>query len=149
MVVGLVIIHGVIEVIYYADFRKFFRHLGHLGISAVVVAVICVIYKADLIGYDRYLPAQDKLESLDVSSESLTGSYHVHLTKQGDLVTFENHTDSESDYLKLDAGDRMYDLIENTINNLDEKTSENEEIQIQVRYCLKNGKKVYLSLIHI
>ncbi len=145
MVVGLVIIHGVIEVIYYADFRKFFRHLGHLGISAVVVAVICVIYKADLIGYDRYLPAQDKLESLDVSSESLTGSYHVHLTKQGDLVTFENHTDSESDYLKLDAGDRMYDLIENTINNLDEKTSENEEIQIQVRYCLKNGKKVYRS----
>ena len=60
-------------------------------------------------------------------------------------MTFENHTDSESDYLKLNAGDKMYDLIENTIKNLDEKTSESEEIQIQVRYCLKNGKKVYRS----
>ncbi|MFQ8689921.1 MAG: DUF6449 domain-containing protein [Blautia sp.] len=139
---GIVIIHGVIEVIYHADFRKFFGGLTRLGISAVIVAAICVVFQMDLVGYDSYLPAKSKLESIGVSGSSITGSYSVYMTdNQGELL-FKSE-DEGCGYLKMGADSEFYSLLKDTVGREEEENG--LSTTIQVRYELDGGKNVYRS----
>lgn len=142
MAVGIVVLHGVLQVIYQADFRKFFSHLLHLGIAAAAVALICAVYKLDLTGYDSYLPGQERLASLDIRGNDLIGSYNVYMTSQGNRTSFSQSIDMDESYLKLKPDSSAYSMIQNVI----EKGVRNQSstmTSVTVRYSLANGKEKY------
>ncbi len=144
MVLGIVVIHGVIEVIYQADFRRFFAHLPYMGVSAAIVAVICLIYQTDVIGYDRYLPAQDQLVSLDVKGESVTGVSQTYLTKSKGNTTFqEGYTEGDKNYLTLEPDSDFYSLLQDVIKEGVPDENEPSTTFVSVRYTLANGKRAY------
>lgn len=80
LVCGLLLMSCIIEIIYHFDFRSLFAHKRQLLVSAVFVGVVFVIFRFDLFGYDRYLPATEKLASggiyCDLLDPEATSQYH-------------------------------------------------------------------------
>lgn len=66
LIFGTVLVHGIMEVLYTMDFRKFFRRKGQLVILGGIVAVCALTVKMDLLGYDSYFPAYDKIQGMSV-----------------------------------------------------------------------------------
>lgn len=95
LVCGLLLVSCIIEIIYHFDFRSLFAHKRQLLVSAVFVGVVFVIFRFDLFGYDRYLPATEKLASggiyCDLLDPEATSQYHatVEYTEGWYGVTFD------------------------------------------------------------
>lgn len=149
MLVSIIIVHGVIEVIYQADFRKFFAHLPGMAVSAAAVALICLFYQTDLIGYDQYLPEQSALASVDVEGNSVTGVYQTYLKKRGDSWKFEeSYRNPEENYLRLNPDSAFYSFLEKTIQEgVKDYESESGTTMVNVRYSLTNGKHAYRNYV--
>lgn len=60
---GLVLC-AVVEIVYDFDIKGLFRHPVSSGVAVVGIMVIFLIFQQDLFGYDKYLPAEDKLDSV-------------------------------------------------------------------------------------
>lgn len=95
LVCGLLLVSCIIEIIYHFDFKSLFAHKRQLLISAVFVGVVFAVFRFDLFGYDRYLPATEKLASGGIYSDLLdpdaTSQYHstVEYTEGWYGVTFD------------------------------------------------------------
>ena len=95
LVCGLLLVSCIIEIIYHFDFKSLFAHKRQLLVSAVFVGVVFAIFRFDLFGYDRYLPATEKLASGGIYSDLLdpdaTSQYHstVEYTEGWYGVTFD------------------------------------------------------------
>ena len=95
LVCGLLLVSCIIEIIYHFDFKSLFAHKRQLLVSAVFVGVVFAIFRFDLFGYDRYLPATEKLASggiyCDLLDPDATSQYHstVEYTEGWYGVTFE------------------------------------------------------------
>ena len=95
LVCGLLLVSCIIEIIYHFDFKSLFAHKRQLLVSAVFVGVVFAIFRFDLFGYDRYLPATEKLASGGIHSDLLdpdaTSQYHstVEYTEGWYGVTFD------------------------------------------------------------
>ena len=95
LVCGLLLVSCIIEIIYHFDFRSLFAHKRQLLVSAVFVGVVFAIFRFDLFGYDRYLPATEKLASggiyCDLLDPDATSQYHstVEYTEGWYGVTFD------------------------------------------------------------
>ena len=80
LVCGLLLVSCIIEIIYHFDFRSLFAHKRQLLVSAVFVGLVFVVFRFDLFGYDRYLPATEKLASggiyCDLLDPDATSQYH-------------------------------------------------------------------------
>lgn len=95
LVCGLLLVSCIIEIIYHFDFKSLFAHKRQLLVSAVFVGVVFAIFRFDLFGYDRYLPATEKLASggiyCDLLDPDATSQYHstVEYTEDWYGVTFD------------------------------------------------------------
>lgn len=95
LVCGLLLVSCFIEIIYHFDFKSLFAHKRQLLVSAVFVGVVFAIFRFDLFGYDRYLPATEKLASggiyCDLLDPDATSQYHstVEYTEDWYGVTFD------------------------------------------------------------
>lgn len=59
---GAVISHCVIEIIYHFDFKKLFANKGQLIACTLASIAILFVFRYDLTGYDKYMPAESKVE---------------------------------------------------------------------------------------
>lgn len=95
LVCGLLLVSCIIEIIYHFDFKSLFAHKRQLLVSAVFVGVVFAVFRFDLFGYDRYLPATEKLASggiyCDLLDPDATSQYHstVEYTEGWYGVTFD------------------------------------------------------------
>lgn len=82
---GLVLTHCIVEIIYHFDFRKLFSHPVHMGICAVLALAVIGSYRFDLFGYDRYIPAQNRLQSAAMDFGNLNDwmEYGIPKTEDG------------------------------------------------------------------
>lgn len=71
-VVGCVISHCVVEIIYHFDFKKLFAHKLQLAACLVCVLLTMFLFRFDWIGYDTYLPDPQKVAdaALDIDLDS-------------------------------------------------------------------------------
>lgn len=72
---GGVIFCAAMEVIYDFDIRSIFKHLISDGVAVVGILAVFCIFKWDLFGYDSYIPAQNKVESIAISVDGYYDSY--------------------------------------------------------------------------
>ncbi len=80
LVCGLLLVSCIIEIIYHFDFKSLFAHKRQLLVSTVFVGAVFAVFRFDLFGYDRYLPATEKLASggiyCDLLDPDATSQYH-------------------------------------------------------------------------
>lgn len=66
MVIVLLVICCLIQVIYEFDIKGIFHKKRHILFSAMVVAVVFLIFRYDVFGYDRYLPKTEEVTSVAI-----------------------------------------------------------------------------------
>lgn len=94
------ICHCVVEIIYHFDFRKLFAHklqlLACLGISAFIM----IVFRYDLLGYDRYLPKAGQVREASVRVKTITDWVSYGNTQQ--------FPDGHYDWVNEEADDYIY-----------------------------------------
>ena len=68
LVTGAAISHAVIEIIYNSDIRALVKDKAELLLCIVLACFVVSVFKYDLVGFDRYVPGLDALESIELSS---------------------------------------------------------------------------------
>ena len=149
VVVGVVISHCVIEVIYYSDFKKLFCHEKTMAVCMAASLLIVLSFYFDWFRYDSYVPRESQVSyasvdfgkdrwvaySLDDAYEPITGSEY--------LIERAKVTDMTSVFAIAREGIRQIEMEKNERDALwadcDIRSG------IVVAYTLKNGKKVYRS----
>lgn len=142
-VVGVVISHCVIEVIYHADFKKLFCHEKVMALCMTATLLICLSFYFDLFRFDSYVPKADQVKAASIDfgedwwvaygfDESGYQQYgREYLMKQ------EAVQDIPALLTIAQDGIRQTDLGKKNWEVYDEITT------ITIRYVLKSGRSVY------
>lgn len=146
VLLGGVLCHGIMEVIYEGDIRRVMAHPWMLGASVVTTALVAGICWGDLLGFDDFFPKQENLKSLGI---------HVW---QYDDPSKREYSAEQLEAMERQARDpRVYEAVQAFVENKLERmeTSEGimwrrpdgtemEEVRfVQVEYGLKNGRTKY------
>ncbi len=80
MIAGGVIGSAAMEVLYDFDLKSMFKHLISSGIGVIGIIIVFFVFKADLLGYDKYIPQSNKVKSaalaLDTYNEFWNGDFN-------------------------------------------------------------------------
>ena len=170
LVCGLLLVSCIIEIIYHFDFKSLFAHKRQLLVSAVFVGVVFAIFRFDLFGYDRYLPATEKLASGGIYSDLLdpdaTSQYHstVEYTEGWYGVTFDAmpsstlademqiSDDQELELLHTIAAQGVHDaaqardrFLRGHGRSYDLEEGDEAFHNVTIAWHLRNGRTVYRS----
>ncbi len=127
IVFGAIVLHGIIEGIFQSDIRAIFHKKLQL-IGCIVAALgFLFVFKMDLLGYDSYLPEEDKLETIELEV-LLTHNSLTYWGAEPDYLNQENIA-LACEFIK-DIYDQEYDMNASLT-------------PCNVVYHLKNGAKKY------
>ena len=148
LILGTVLSHGMIEIIYHMSFQKFFAKKMQLVLAGVLVFGCAMIYQKDLLHFDSYLPKQQELASVSLSN-GFDMDYYSHIERSAD-GNFYALTDNYNWYDPSNAltgaegiGDETYKALENIVKdspNVD--TEQKRSAFISVKYTLKSRRVV-------
>lgn len=161
LICGTLVTACVIEIIYHFDVRRAFS--GWKGTAAAAAASLGIffLFFFDLAGYDSYLPKQDDIESVGVSSYLMYGNLTQDRTEigmeqgNGGQIFVTGSTPKEYDVLREmeisdeEAVQAVLEIAERGIaekqihgNQESEADVQEEFTQIVIQYHLKNGSAV-------
>ena len=154
IVVGALLSHCVIEIIYNLDFKKLFDHRAHMLAALIVSLGLFSIYRFDLFGYDSYLPDEDKVESAGIYSYALDQIYattnDIEYEDSDLTVTLNENYISDKDVvdrMKLTSLEDVYGLAEHGIAEAGISQGPDGPDcyprNVLLGWHLKNGKTVY------
>lgn len=160
-VIGLVVTHAIVEIIYHFEFTKLFANLHHMAFSAAVALAVIAVFRFDLTGYDRYKPEEKEFEYATIYAMSLhenmdyglpyyyenNGSTHQswrYMSMDQYAIDNMKFTDYEVVSKLADAGIMEAEREkEDKYANLDHVNSSGFWTFLEVGYKLTNGKTVY------
>lgn len=112
MLLSSIICCAVMEVVYEFDLKGMLRHWGSGGVAILSVLAVFCIYKFDLLGYDRYVPDADQVDSVVFWPETENMDYwddnfehipnneylleHMHVTAIEDVIALARKDQQES-----------------------------------------------------
>ncbi|MDE7333129.1 MAG: hypothetical protein K2O16_13025 [Lachnospiraceae bacterium] len=150
----LIIGCAVIQVIYEFDIKGAVHRKRHILISGVITALIFLVFRYDIFGYDGYIPARDKIESIAFVPEYYEDpTYSTRFDEQGNYMSYQNYADR---YMYLTNVADICELAENSMEEYDKidrynysdesKESDAWWSYTTVIYRLKSGRQVSRSL---
>ena len=102
LVLGTVIFHCVVEIIYAFDFRAIFRKPIHLAVILAVLVGGMLTMQADVFGYDKWLPDEGSIEAVSVdynmgyeSSRFLSDPENIAAVRQLAAIGVEHKDDPD------------------------------------------------------
>ncbi len=84
LVLGTVIFHAVVEIIYAFDFKAIFTKPAHMGIILAVLLVVMAALKMDVIGYDKWMPSESSISAAHINR------YTTSANGKGGMSSVEN-----------------------------------------------------------
>ncbi len=154
MAAVLIIACAVIQVIYEFDIKGALHRKRHIFISGAITALIFLVFRYDFLGYDGYIPKQDKIESVAFVPEYYEDpSYSTRFDEQGNYVSYQDYSGqymyltNVADVCELaEISMREYEKID-WYNDIDEiGESDAWWSYATVIYRLKSGREVARSL---
>ena len=133
MVAGGAVGSAVMEVVYDFDLKSLFRHLVSSSATLAGIVIVFFIFKADLFGYDKYVPLESKVESVALV-----------------IDTYVDFWNESFNYISTAEGteERMHIMnVEPVLTLAAKAQQENEDDMndpraVHVLYRLKSGRKV-------
>lgn len=151
LLLGTIVSHGMAEVIYRMSFQKFFSKKIQLAAAGVLVIAVSVICQKDLLHFDSYIPKQENLAAVNIST-GFDLDYYSHIEKSAD-GEFYDSTDNynwnhEGNTLTgTDGiGKQTYAALQNIVKDSPNVNPNKKNSHfISVKYTLKSGRIVYRS----
>lgn len=122
-----------IEVIYDFDIKSLFKHPVSSGVAVAAVAVIFLVFKFDLTGFDEYVPDAEKLDSIALNVDYYGEYWDENFSYVGSADFSEEHMflQDVEPVLTLAAKSRK------------EKPEDMDDCRVvNVLYRLKSGRRV-------
>lgn len=129
MVLGIVLCHMLVEIIYAFDFKALLHHWKRLIVMLVVLVGATALFRMDLTGYDAYLPARDQIASAGVD---LYGSW---------INSNQYETTYETQMNDADSIDAIYGLAQLGVAGMP-SDDDSDMTTVRVRFVLQNGRVV-------
>ncbi len=150
----LIISCAVIQVIYEFDIKGALHGKRHIFISGVITALIFLVFRYDWLGYDGYIPNQDKIESVAFVPEYYEDpAYSTRFDEQGNYMSYQDYAGK---YMHLTNVADVCELVENSMKEYDKIDRYNDLGEGEdsgawwsyatVIYRLKSGRQVTRSL---
>ncbi|MCD8336013.1 MAG: efflux RND transporter permease subunit [Lachnospiraceae bacterium] len=135
----------IIEFIYRMDICQVFAHKWQFAVSIVIGCAIFFAYRFDLPGFNTYLPAQDEIAAMSVSSPDF--SSYIAYGDNGEIVYSTSYRE-RLDQVEWDEFDKIYELAEDGVENvkeygLSDAIYDQNVNGVYIKYHLKSGKEVY------
>ena len=140
MILGTILVHGILEVIYEMDFHRFFRRKLQLMIFGGFVAICALTMKMDLLGYDSYFPAYDNLRGVVVNVCNL--SY----TEQ--LCNVEKKENGIYKIRYTATSDNSSGLLDQPVMKSKALYNSLKDIRLQNEKGKKSGRRMYVRYIN-
>ena len=121
-ILGVVLLHGIIESIFQFDIRGLWSHKIQMAACLAATIAIAASFWFEIFGFDSYMPNKDSLEAIELN---LNDPYY--------------HPLEDSDGLHGEQLDIAYQLIENAIEDNVSSNSRNARY-LRVSYIRKNGR---------
>jgi hypothetical protein len=141
MAFGYVIVALLMEVIFRMDIKGIFKHKKQFIFNAACVALIFVIFRYDVLGYNTYVPEDIELQSCAVSLEILDGGISGTLS---DGTTY-SYGSAEYAYenMEIKGNPSVMELARKICTNDAFDEDGNYTERIYFAYNFINGKKCY------
>ena len=136
------------EIILQGDVKAFAKGKGQTVIAFALLALVFVIFKGDLIGYDSYVPSAKRVESCCILDDynnglSLYPANRDVYDKYAENYMFITNTE---DFLKL-AKIGMKEMNEAGTRYRNGEDYDIAGWEFSIMYRLKNGKEVYRKIM--
>lgn len=145
LVLGVVLFHAIVEIIYEFDFRALFHHWKQMLILCAAAVAVFAGFRADIFGYDSYVPDQSQVEAVGLWTELTRNDLYMGPYENGEnYPTYLQDTESIQTVIAI---------AQTCIPNLEKQHGQQAEPVVQqpeevdfseniiVAYQLKNGKK--------
>ena len=164
LILGTILFGGIMEIIYYRDFRKFFSHKIQLVVNGVCVALVACVFFFDLTGYDEYVPSYDKIQNIAIGSvdSGWETAYNVKINEDGTVTMLDSGYYVNGDSVRNDLGidQNLFDSMKKIAKESRAACKEiignstalwysnlwdpsGNRLGLTVRYDLKSGSAVY------
>lgn len=147
-VLGVLLSHGILEVIFEFDLKAMFRSLPSMMVGTALVFCIFAVFKFDLTGYDRWVPEPEQVESVAFCSHALSFS-NVYDLENDSFVSGSNYMLDNMTITDLETFCAlMRSAAESSETVLKEKEMDGEKrwMWFTVKYRMKNGRDKYRSV---
>lgn len=140
LLVGTLLCHGIVEVIYDFDIRSVKNGWKSLLVSGGIVAAVFCVFQFDLIGYDRYVPEASQIDSIAFSfADTYDTFYDEELNGMGSEVYAFDHMEITDIAPVLKLAELRMGMEEPDENDAED----NLYRRCIVKYRLKNEKEAY------
>lgn len=150
--IGFIVLFGtlaclIMEFIYRWDIHQILMHKRHIVITVAVSAIVFLVMRFDVTGYDTYLPEKSEIAAMAVKSNIENFPYEgVQGMEEG--FSYAGGNEEVLDYLETEAFGPLYRLAQEGVAQV--KTDPyarvydaDETVYIYLKYRLKNGKEIY------
>lgn len=128
----------VMEIMYDFDLRSAFRHMISTAVAFIGILAVFFIFDQDLVGYDKYVPDADQVESVAVS---LSDEYTDYYEEIESGMRYVSMSDYQREHMFLHNIEPVLALAEKSLNEEDWSQMKDGR-SINVLYRLKNGRQV-------
>ncbi len=146
MGIGLLLGHGLIQIIYDADIRSILKKKWHILAAGVVSAGIFAVFYFDLTGYDAWIPQPSSIREVAFCFENGNfGVYHYE-----NLFSEDMYYRSSGDYMMAHMASEET-ATQEAVRELARRSQEVERgqniVSVMIKYVLENGRSAYRSIL--
>ena len=142
MVLATIITGCIAEVLLEGNIRKVFKGKAQTIMALAIVLLIFTIYRGDLLGYDSYVPAVDKVESCAVINNARSFNLYNNVSYNGRILDEElMRVTNTEDFVKIAAAGMETRRLQK--KNYDDNVFESLGYDLEILYRLKSGRKIY------
>lgn len=143
---AVLLLCAIVEFIYHRDLKMLFRGWRSSLICIVSVLGIIGILRFDLLGYDTYIPAENKLEGVSIQPDSFTGNFNYPIELGDDYEEARRYgvfTENTEPILRLveEGLENLADGI-TPLNMYSASMDPEDYVDATFCYKLKGGKTV-------
>lgn len=146
MGVGLLLGHGLIQIIYEPDMKSILKKKWHILAAGVVSAGIFAAFYFDLTGYDAWIPQSASIREVAFCFEN--GNYDMNHYEN--LFTKDMYYRSSGDYMMAHMASEET-ATQEAVRELARRSQEVERgqkvVSVTIKYVLENGRSAYRSIL--
>lgn len=146
MLIGLLLSHGLIQIIYEFDIRSVLNKKWHIFVAGAAAAAIFSVVYFDITGYDTYIPETDEIASVAFSFRQDIYGFNNYERLFEKNIYYSNHEEYMLSHMESEDT-RTIEAIRTLAARdhekaIDMNVYDDSSVVVYLKYNLKNGRSL-------
>lgn len=142
VIIGAILIGCIIEIIYWAEFKKLFRNIAMTGIGVVIAVASILVIKYDVFGIDKATPKASDIQSCVVEFGFINDGDFNSNPKFNSAFLIPGSTKFSKLGMELTNTKPVLEIAQISYDNSKRPKNLEEDVNVFVQYKLKNGQTI-------